>query len=106
MTNDADPHLDALLHAVRSCPLNEAMIARAELGFETRLMARMREENAGSVFAWAWRLAPFFAALAVAAGVWSRTPAARTAADAGMLVEAVSGGEERELIDYMTGNRE
>ena len=105
MTNDADPHLDALLHAARG-HLDESMIARAELGFETRLMARLREESAGSIFAWAWRLAPFFAALAVAAGVWSRTPSTRTAADARMLAEAVSGGEERELVDYMTGRRE
>jgi hypothetical protein len=105
MTNDADPHLDALLHAARSDDL-ESMIARAELGFETRLMARIREENAASISAWAWKLAPFFAALALAAGVWSRTPSARTAADAGVLAEAVNGGEERELVDYMTGTRE
>ena len=105
MTNDADPHLDALLHAARSDD-HESMIARAELGFETRLMARIREENAASVSAWAWKLAPFFAALALAAGVWSRTPSARTAADAGVLAEAVSSGEERELVDYMTGPRE
>jgi hypothetical protein len=106
MTNDADPNLDALLHAARSEDEHESMIARAELGFETRLMARIREENAASISVWAWKLAPIFAALALAAGVWSRTPTARTAADARVHAEAVSGGEERELVEYMTGPRE
>jgi hypothetical protein len=100
MNNDADHHLEALFRAARLEPRDTA---RAELGFETRLMARLREERSWSVVSWAWKLAPFFAALAVAAGVWSRTAGARTDAEATVLAEAARGGEERLLVAYMTG---
>src|SRR4051812_48134315 len=100
MNNDADHCLDALFHAARHEAWNSA---RAELGFETRLMARLGEERGSSVYSWAWKLAPFFAALAIAAGVWSRLPGARTDAEATVLVEAARGDEERLLVTYMTG---
>ena len=100
MNNDADHCLDALFHAARLEAWNSA---RAELGFETRLMARLGEERGSSVYCWAWKLAPFFAALAIAAGVWSRLPGARTDAEATVLAEAARGDEERLLVTYMTG---
>jgi hypothetical protein len=101
MNNDADHRLDALFRAAR---IEACDTARAEFGFETRLMARLREERASSIFSWAWKLAPFFAALAIAAGVWSRLPGARTDAEATVLAEAARGDEERLLITYMTGD--
>jgi hypothetical protein len=46
--------------------------ARAELAFETRLLARLRAaRNAAPWFVWTWRLAPLFAAIVVALGVWN-----------------------------------
>src|SRR5205809_6666297 len=99
MNNDSDHRLDTLFHAAR---LEVWDTARAEFGFETRLMARMREERGSSVYSWAWKLAPFFAALAIAAGVWSRLPGARTDAEATVLAEAARGDEERLLVTYMT----
>ena len=61
-----DP-LDSLFRAVR----DEAPdTSRAEFGFETRLLARIRSERRLSWQGWAWRLCPFFASLAVAAGAW------------------------------------
>lgn len=46
--------------------------SRLEYAFETRLLARLREEREVSVLTWAWRLSPFFAAVAVALTLWSR----------------------------------
>ena len=44
---------------------------RIEYGFETRVLARVREERSSSWLAWAARLCPFAAALAIVVGVWS-----------------------------------
>lgn len=46
---------------------------RVALGMESRLLARLRAERAAAVpwFVWAWRLAPVFAAVTLAIGVWS-----------------------------------
>ena len=99
MSNRSDRQIEALLHAARE-PRDTA---RVQFGFETRLMARLREESATSVFTWAWKLAPFFATLAIAAGIWSRTPATRVAAHAHLFAEAASDRAERFLVFYMTG---
>ena len=62
-----DP-LDALFCAARE---NAGDFDRLEYGFETRTLARIREERGTSWLAWAARLCPFAAALALAAGVWT-----------------------------------
>ena len=69
MNTEPDPQLDALFRAARS---EAPDTARAEFGFEARLMARLREERGAGIFAWAWKLAPFFAAVALAAGWWGQ----------------------------------
>jgi hypothetical protein len=65
--NPDDP-LDTLFRAARE---NADDFGRIEFGFETRVLARMREDRASSWLAWAARLCPFAAALAILAGVWS-----------------------------------
>ena len=65
--NPGDP-LDALFHAARE---NADDFGRLEYGFETRVLARIREERGTSWLAWAARLCPFAAALAIVAGVWT-----------------------------------
>ena len=67
--NPPDP-LDALFRASRE---NTGDFDRLEYGFETRTLARLREERGTSWLAWAARLCPFAAALALAAGVWAYT---------------------------------
>jgi len=64
--NPDDP-LGALFRAARG---NADDIGRLEYGFETRVLARVREERSSSWLAWAARLCPFAAALAILAGVW------------------------------------
>jgi hypothetical protein len=71
--NQQDKHdeaIDRLFAAARRAPIDTS---RAELGFETRLMARLREQRAVSIpwFAWTWRLAPIYAAIVIALGVWT-----------------------------------
>ena len=62
--------LDALFRAARE---NAGDFDRLEYGFETRTLARIREERGTSWLAWAARLCPFAAALALAAGAWAYT---------------------------------
>jgi hypothetical protein len=76
-----DEQLNKMFHAARTKPDT----ARVEHGFETRLMARLREP-APPWFAWAWRLVPAFAAVVVAAGAWcyrAQTPVSIETALAG-----------------------
>ena len=102
MNDKPDPQLDALCRAARADVPDSA---RAEFGFETRLLARLREERGTSIFSWAWRLCPFFAALAIAAAFWTRTTNAHVEHDTTVLAEAARGGEETMLMAFMTGDR-
>jgi hypothetical protein len=63
-----DDPLDALFRAARE---NAGDHSRVEFGFETRTLARIREDRSSSWFAWAVRLCPFAAVLAIGAGVWA-----------------------------------
>ncbi len=65
---DPNGSLDALFRAARE---NMDGLGRLEYGFETRTLARIREERGTSWLAWAARLCPYAAALAIAAGAWT-----------------------------------
>jgi hypothetical protein len=68
--NDRDhPQLDALFDLARK---HRPDTSKAEFAFETRMLARLRDErNPGSVWAMvSWRLAPFFAACVLALTLW------------------------------------
>ena len=102
MNTESDPPLDALFRAAR----REAPdTARAEFGFETRLMARLREERGTGIFAWAWKLAPFFAAVALAAGWWGRLSMAQVETTASAMAEVALKGDDYALVSFVTGGR-
>ena len=63
-----DELLDGLFAAARD---DVPETKRLDLGFEARVLARIREERSGAWFSWAWRMCPYFAALALAAGAWA-----------------------------------
>lgn len=109
MNDNSDSTLDALFSAARSEGRvhQNTTAERLELGFETRVMARLREERTlvAAVSAWAWRLCPFFAALALAVGWWTQALNVRVQADATALVEASRSGQEQLLLAFMTGDR-
>jgi len=100
MNDNLDQKLDALLAAARATAPDTS---RAEFAFETRLAARLRAENSGSLFAWAWRLCPFFAALALAVGWWSHTTE-RAEVVSPLVSEVAPGSDEQLLVAYMTGD--
>jgi hypothetical protein len=102
MSDNPDQQLERLFSAVRE---EQPDTTRHQWGFETRVIARLHEERTvtASMFAWAWRLCPFFAVLALAAGIWSRSTDARVRADSSLLVEVAQAGEERALVGYLTG---
>ncbi len=101
MNDNPDRKLDALFAAARVAGPDTS---RAEYGFETRLAARLRADHAGSLFAWAWRLCPFFAALALAVGWWSHTTQ-RTDPVAPLVTESAPASDEQLLVAYLTGDR-
>lgn len=100
MNDNFDQKLDALFAAARASVPDTS---RAEFAFETRLAARLRAENSASIFAWAWRLCPFFAALALAVGWWTHTTE-RTEPVSTLVSEAAPANDEQMLVAYMTGD--
>ena len=100
MKDNFDEKLDALFAAARTTAPDTS---RAEFAFETRLASRLRAESAGSIFAWAWRLCPFFAALALAVGWWSHATE-RTEVVSSLVSEAAPASDEQMLVAYMTGD--
>jgi len=99
MNDKLDEKLDALFAAARHAPPDTS---RLEYGFETRLTARLRGERGASLFAWAWRLCPFFAAMALAVAWWNHS-SLRTETE--IVAEAAQGSDEQMLVAYLTGGR-
>ncbi len=102
MNNNPDSSLDALFRAART---GEPDTERAQFGFETRLMARLREDRGAGLFAWAWKLAPFFAAIALAAGWWGRLSMAQVETTASAAAQVALKGDEYALVSFVTGGR-
>ena len=96
---NADPFLDRLFEAARS---ERADTSRQEFAFETRLMSRLREERSTSVFAWAWKLAPFFAGVVIAVGLWNQATAAHLNTTAKVMADAVRQHPDRILISLVS----
>ena len=101
MNDKLDDKLDALFAAARAATPDTS---RVEYALETRVLGRLRAENAGSLSAWAWKLCPFFAALALAVGWWGHT-SERAEVIAPLAAEAAPAAEEQMLVAYMTGDR-
>ena len=102
MKDNPDSPLDALFRAVRTATPDTA---RAEFGFETRLLARLREERGTGLFAWAWKLAPFFAAVALTAGWWGSLSIAQVETTASAVAQVALAGDDRTLVSFVTGGR-
>ncbi len=98
----SDPFLDRLFAAARS---EVPDTSRLEFAFETRLLARLRQERAAGVFAWAWKLAPFFAAVVVALGVWNRATTAHLNTTASMVADALRQHPDRVLLSLVERTR-
>ncbi len=79
MNNSSPDPLDALFAAART---QRPDTSRAEYGFETRLMARLRErEEPDALALWSkvtWRMAPIFAVCVVALAIWNFDLAGQT----------------------------
>jgi hypothetical protein len=102
MNDESDKQLDALFRAVRA---EAPDTARAQFGFETRLMARLREDRGSGLFAWAWKLAPFFATVALAAGWWGSLSMAQVETTASAVADVAVRGDNYALVSFVTGGR-
>ena len=97
----AEDPLDRLFAAARA---DEPDTARLDLGFEARVLARIREERSGSWFSWAMRMCPYFAALALAAGAWAYLNADGLPASESVSAALREGGLP--AFDYFLGGDE
>jgi hypothetical protein len=95
---NVDPMLDRLFEAAREKAPDPS---RVEFAFETRLLARIREEQGSSISAWAWKLTPFFAAVVIAVGLWNRPTAAELNGTASMVADAVRQHPNRILLSLV-----
>jgi len=97
-----DQKLDALFRAAR----NDAPdTASAEFAFETRLLARLREERGSSWYSLALKLSPLFAALVIAAAAWFRSSTG-IEPDPACAWDAVRGGGTGELIAWLPESKQ
>lgn len=88
-----DDQLNRLFAAARQAPPDTS---RAALAFETRLLARLRETQRPATLwtVWTWRLAPIFATVVIALGVWTMaTPSSVATEEETMLVALLTGEE-------------
>lgn len=92
-----DAELDRLFALARQASPD---ISGVERNFETRVMARIREERE-PWYAWAWRLAPVFLALTLLLAGWSIFYSPVHPADP--VTTLASGTQEIALLDYLTG---
>ena len=72
-------------------------------GFETRLMARIREERKRETPfpVWAWRLVPVFFTLVILLGIWAYKAETRDTTDLSAITKI--GNEETVLTAFLTG---
>jgi hypothetical protein len=90
-----DETLERLFHAARE---EHCDTSRFEYAFETRFLARLREDRSFGLFAWAWKLTPFFAAVVLAVGLWNQATASRLTATASLVADAVREHPERLIL--------
>jgi len=92
--------LDRLFEAARKAELYKA--AR-EHGFETRVLARIRETRTGDMqfLSWVWRLMPVFASLVVCLGLWVSVFDPGSSTDISLM--DMSGGEETAVVSSLAG---
>lgn len=76
-------------------------VSGAEMGFETRLMTRVREfRERPAWYNLSWRLVPLFTAVVLAVGVWYYT-SAQNSAD---LHDTITGGYEYTIAqNFLSG---
>ncbi len=88
-----DDQLNRLFAAARQAPPDTA---HTELAFETRLLARLREAKRPATLwsVWTWRLAPIFAAIVIALGVWNFAAPSSVATEEETMLVALLTGEE------------
>jgi hypothetical protein len=93
-----DVELDRFFALARKVPPD---IFGVERNFETRVMARIRESRE-PWYAWAWRLAPVFLALAILLAGWSISYSPVHPADPVTML--ASGTQEVALLENLTGD--
>jgi hypothetical protein len=74
-----------------------------EYGFETRVMARIKEEGErrSPFLLWAWRLIPVFASIVVVLGIWIYSTRYSSTADLTTLTRV--GNEDTTLVAFLAG---
>ncbi len=99
-TDPKDDKLDDLFAAARKAELYKK---QKEYGFETRVLARIRERRGQekSFLFWAWRLVPFFAFVLVCTAIWISFSESSYGSD--LIAGAGIGNEDAVIVTYLAG---
>ena len=101
MENDKDDDwIERLFTAARN---SHSYNANLEYGFETRLMAKIREQRGSqrAFFSWAWRLIPALVSVVLMLGVWIFITEHRQLTDLSLITGI--NNEETMLVASLTG---
>ena len=100
MNDDAEDLLNRLFAAARAAEHEPSL---REDGFESRLMARLRERRETELpwYVWAWRSSPVFASVIVALVIGSGITSRNTEMDLSHSLTA--SYENATIISYLTG---
>ena len=95
-----DNNLDRLFAAARKAELYKK---EREFGFETRVLARIREKRVenGPFLFWSWRLMPFFVSVVICLAIWLSFFEPSRASD--LIAGAGSGYEDAVVVAYLAG---
>lgn len=100
MINNTDEQLNSLFAAARSKKIDTSSL---EYGFETRLMARIREKRERKLLwsSWVWRFVPVFATIALVIGLASLLIGPESSQD--LFAAVTNGYEENVMTSFLTG---
>ena len=101
MKDDKDnDRIERLFAAARKSHVYDAKL---EYGFETRVMAKIREQRNAQqpFFSWAWRLIPAFVSAVLILGIWTYMAEHKQLLD----LSSITGinNEETMLVAFLTG---
>lgn len=100
MNDDSAERLDSFFAAARAAKPDTSLI---EYGFESRLMAKIREKRERNFLwhAWVWRLVPFFAGIALVIGLLGLFIPPAPSQD--LFSTVTNGHEENLMVSFLTG---
>jgi hypothetical protein len=102
-TDPNEEKIERLFAAARKAEPYEKEIELIDYGFETRLMAKIRNQVGRQTpfFLWAWRLIPVFVSIVIFLGIWAYESRYSHMTDLSAITGI--GNEENTMVAFLTG---